>query len=304
MLSDLVHSPLVPDSRRTRIAFVSLESLRAFAFLGGRGDTTIVHFESDAKSKPPYVYKGLSFRLFLERGTSFGDERHAFYHELSMIFALPIHPNVVSPPSFLVTANTPPILDTSSMTGSPTYVCGALYPYLRRESLRQALDGSNAAGERLLPILKARWASQIASALAATQVSRQYHMDLKPNNVLLDYNENAVFIDWEQSGASPFLMAPDEGARRPKLTYRKYTGTARRNHWTWPEWNVFPMRQIECLGALEAAEVYSLGRTLWVAFEQLREVDFVSDGNYFRSTINLLGLTIESKNVSNRPDPA
>lgn len=302
MPSELVHSSLVPDSRPTRTAFVSLESLRFSAVLGGRGGTTMVHLGNDAKSKPTYVYKGLSFRLFLEQGTGFGDERQAFYHELSMIYSLPIHPNVVSPPSFLVTTKSPPILDTSSMTGSSTYICGALYPYLPRESLQQALDEGNAAGERLPPILKAKWASQIASALAATHVSRQYHMDLKPSNILLDNDENAVLIDWEQCGASPFFMAPEadgswdveietlqpdgngisrEGARKPKLMYKKYTGTARRNHWSWPRWNIFPIWQVECPAALEAAEVYSLGRTLWVAFEQVSDVDSVSDRNDF-----------------------
>ena len=302
MPSQLVHSSLVPDSRPTRTAFVPLGSLRFSAVLGGRGGATMVHLGNDAKSNPTYVYKGLSFRLFLEQGTGFGDERRAFYHELSTIYSLPIHPHVLSPPSFLVTAKSPPVLDTSSMTGSSTYVCGALYPYLPRGSLQQALDEGNAAGERLPPILKAKWASQIASALAATHVSRQYHMDVKPSNILLDNDENAVLIDWEQCGAPPFFMAPEadgswdveietlrpdgngisrEGAGKPKLMYKKYTGTARRNHWSWPRWNVFPTWQVECPAALEAAEVYSLGRTLWVAFEQVSDVDSVSDRNDF-----------------------
>ncbi len=34
-------------------------------------------------------------------------------------------------------------------------------------------------------------------------------MDLKPSNILLDNEENAVLIDWEQCGASPFFMAPE-----------------------------------------------------------------------------------------------
>lgn len=301
MPSELVQSSLILDSRPTRTAFVSLESLRFFAVLGGRGNTTIVHLEDGTDSKTTYVYKGLSFRLFLEQGAGFGDERKAFYHELGLIYSLPRHPNVVSPPNFLVTTGIP-ILDTSSPTKRKTYVCGALYLYLRRESLQEALNRSNTTGERLPLILKAKWARQIASALAATHVSCQYHMDLKPSNILLDDDENAILIDWEQSGASPFSIAPEadgswdveierlqpdgngvsqDSAETPKLIYRKHTGAPRENHWKWPRWNIFPIWQIKCPAALRAAEVYSLGRTLWVIFEQLSQVDLVGDGNDF-----------------------
>ena len=255
------------------------------------------------ESKTIYVYKGLSFRLFLEEGTGFRIERQAFYHELGLIYSLPRHPNVVSPPNFLVTTKIP-ILDTSSPTQSRNYVCGALYPYLRRESLQKALNESNTSGKRLPLTLKAKWARQITSALAATHKSSQYHMDLKPSNVLLDDDDNAILIDWEQSGASPFFIAPEadgswdveietfqrdgngisqDQAKRPKLMYRKRTGVPRENHWKWPIRNVFPIWQIECPDALRAAEVYSLGRTLWVIFEQVNLVDLEDDGNDFTS---------------------
>lgn len=126
-----------------------MESLRFSAVLGGRGDTTIVHFEGGTESKPTYVCKGMSFRLFLEQGTGFRTEKQACYHELDLIYSLPRYPNVVSPPIFFVTAKIP-TLDMSSPTKGKTYVCGALYPYLQRESLQEALNESNATGERLL----------------------------------------------------------------------------------------------------------------------------------------------------------
>ena len=156
----------------------------------------------------------------------------------------------------------------------------------------------NTTGERLPPILKANWARQIASALAAAHSSHQYHMDLTSGNVLLDDNENAVLIDPEQSGASPFFIASEadgpwdveierlptddnkvsqDRAKTPKLVYRKYTGAPRENHCIWPVWNVFPIWQIEYPAALRVAEVCNLGRTLWVIFEQVSQV--VQDGN-------------------------
>jgi len=54
MPSELVQSSLTLDSRPT---LVSLESLRFFAVLGGRGDTTIVHLKGGTESKTTYVYK-------------------------------------------------------------------------------------------------------------------------------------------------------------------------------------------------------------------------------------------------------
>ena len=155
-----------------------------------------------------YVYKELSFQLFLKQSISFKTERQAFYHKLSLIYFLPRHPNIVSPPNFLVTM-TIPTLNMSSPIKSKVYVCGALYPYLQRKLLQKALNESNAIEERLLLILKAKWAHQIASTLVIMHIFCQYHMNLKPSNILLDDDENTILIDWEQSGALPFFIASE-----------------------------------------------------------------------------------------------
>ena len=112
-------------------------------------------------------------------------------------------------------------------------------------------------------------------ALAATHAAGQYHMDIKPNNILIDDENNAVIIDWEQMGASPFFLAPEangewdveETVAVAPLRYNKHSGPQRENHWSFSKYNVFPIWQKRCPRALQAARVYSLGRTLWVIFE-------------------------------------
>lgn len=104
-------------------------------------------------------------------------------------------------------------------------------------------------------------------------------MDVKPNNILIDSNDNLVVIDWEQEDAWASSIAPeadgsfdvrqqDDGV----LVYTKCTGPPRQNSNAmggrlWNEWNVFPLWQKECPLALELAEVFSLGRAMWALFE-------------------------------------
>ena len=293
----LVRTSLIPRSQQGRAAFVSLASLRFFNVLGGRGDTTLVRLDNGPHFRRKYVYKGLSYRHFLQFGSCFEDETKIFYHQLSLLYSLPEHPNILFPPSFLVTTKDP-CLGSNSSVSDEDYVCGWLYPYPENQSLQEILDDTTESGKVLSPTLKVKWACQIASALQTTHASHQYHMDLKPSNVLLDDDDNTILIDWEQDGASPFFLAPEAdgswdvettGLERdqdtishgksatPMLAYRKYTGPPRENSSQWPQWNSFLVWQIECPYALRAAEVYSLGRTLWAIFEKVSTDDLVAE---------------------------
>ncbi|KAI9682981.1 MAG: hypothetical protein M1820_010932, partial [Bogoriella megaspora] len=113
-------------------------------------------------------------------------------------------------------------------------------------------------------------------------------MDLKPGNVLVDDQENAIVIDWEQCGASPFFLAPEANGMWDaeysqgengglKLLYKKHFGPME-GQGRLPKRDVFRIWQQNCPRALEAAEVYSLGRTLWAILQQISEE--VSDRNH------------------------
>lgn len=133
-------------------------------------------------------------------------------------------------------------------------------------------------------------------AIAHTHtVMQTFHMDIKPGNFIVDDQENLLLIDWEQSGAPATTLAPEadgtwdvneEGA---KLVYTKYVGPERRNmpegggQETFNVWNVFPVRQSSCPRATELAEVFALGRTVWMLLSQtdddLDEVNHPDDVN-------------------------
>jgi len=132
----------------------------------------------------------------------------------------------------------------------------------------------------------------MAAAIKHTHlVAHSYHMDIKPGNFLIDDDENLILIDWEKSNASPTTLAPEAdgtwdvqeervpststtSAAGPQLKYTKYEGPERRNidqdiggH-SWNIWNVFPLWQAENPKALELAEVFSLGRSMWMLLRQ------------------------------------
>ncbi|KAH8122466.1 putative serine/threonine protein kinase, variant 1 [Trichoderma asperelloides] len=199
----------------------------------GRGGTTTTRFR-DRKERGSYVYKGLSFHLFLEDDAGYKSERHTFYHELGAVFSLPSHQNILLP-------------SYHGVGEEGHVICGALYPFFDRQSLHKVINQSNESHTSLSLVAKAKWAFQLSSAMAIVHLSGQYHMDLKPSNMLLNNDDDVVVIDWEQCGASPFFLAPEGNGL----------------------WDV---EICECPRALEAAEVYSVGRSLWAIFEQSDDV--------------------------------
>ena len=111
-------------------------------------------------------------------------------------------------------------------------------------------------------------------------------MDMKPANFLVDDKRDLILIDWEQSGANLWTLAPEadgswdlKDARTgavavtdSELVYEKYSGPHRENlAYGRPKWNVFPIWRDQCPRALEVAEVFSLGRAMWMLLEQVAE---------------------------------
>ncbi|CCF45945.1 hypothetical protein CH063_14861 [Colletotrichum higginsianum] len=109
------------------------------------------------------------------------------------------------------------------------------------------------------------------------QVAESFHMDLKPGNILVDDENNLRLIDWEQSGFSMFTHPPEitvdqEAEEEPRIIYTPHVGGPRRNQkWGFPDWNVLPEWKTTCPRAAELAEVFSLGRTMWMLLEQVEQ---------------------------------
>lgn len=258
---------------------VDFKSLIRLNQLGGRGCTTLVHTASDPKAL--FVFKGIDFRTFLNDRESghIREEVKIYYRSTELVSNMPRHPNIMAPAQTFVTIR-------KSGDDRPV-VCGSLYPFLPNGTLASHIEKNNKSGERIPLSRKALWCYQMAAAIAHTHfVAHTYHMDIKPGNFLLEADFHLVLIDWEQSDAPVTTAAPEiDGtwdveevpAEDPTTTlrYTKYTGPERRNMPEttpgdngWNVWNVFPVWSEECPKALELAEVFSLGRCMWMLLRQ------------------------------------
>ncbi|KAL8724400.1 MAG: hypothetical protein Q9166_007971 [cf. Caloplaca sp. 2 TL-2023] len=249
--------------------------------LGGRGRTAVVR-----SSDTLYVFKGVEFGSFLEVSpTEFELLRDVCYHEIRTISSLPPHPNIIPPPNTFVTVRK---IDDDRQA----FVCGTLYPFMSHGTLDDQIENAKATGGRLPSIHKATWCFQMASAIAhAHFTAHTFHMDIKPANLVLDADRNLMVVDWEQSGAALYTLAPEADGSwdvkevtyassspgtaelaAPRLVYERYHGPYRENlAWGRPKWNVFPSWRDTCPRALEAAEVYSLGRTMWMLLDEVTQ---------------------------------
>ena len=250
---------------------------------GGRGRTVVVR--SSLSPEALYVFKGVDFGTFLENRVAFLPLRDVCYHEIRTISSLPKHPNIMPPTNTFVTVSK--IGDNQQ-----ALICGTLYPFMEHGTLDDQIQAANANGARLPLINKAVWCFQMASAVAHTHyAAHSFHMDIKPANFLLDSYKDLLLIDWEQSGAALYTLAPEADgswdvkdaeietlhcgvadSAQPNLVYEKYCGPDRENlAWGQPKWNVFPHWRDSYPRALDAAEVFSLGRTMWMLLEQVTQ---------------------------------
>ena len=262
---------------------VDYSHLTQIRHLGGRGRTTLVR--SSPSSKTLCVFKGVDFGTFLESRTDFQHLKDICYHEIQTISSLPEHPNIIAPPNTFVTVR-------KMGNDQQAFICGALYPFMERGTLDDQIQTSKATGARLPLINKATWCFQMASAIAHTHfTAHTFHMDIKTANMVLNSRNDLILIDWEQSGAALYTLAPEADGSwdiketktsplsqggadlaEPKLVYEKYCGPDRENlAWGEPKWNVFPHWRDVYPQALAAAEVFSLGRTMWMLLEQVTQ---------------------------------
>ncbi|KAK5991485.1 hypothetical protein PT974_09768 [Cladobotryum mycophilum] len=225
-----------------------------------------------------FVYKGVSFYQFLVGGPEhFVHDVEACYREIRMInHIISPHPNVMPPAKYLVYADS-----GQGGDGSEHRICGSLYVYCEKGSLADVLNKTTVERIRLPLSLKARWCFQLCSAMAHVHFKAgSYHQDLKPPNIIVDDDQNLLIADWEQSGANPFILAPeaegeydvelgDDVNGRTQLVYTRYEGPTRTHHAFCGTINVFPEWHQSCPRATEIAEVYSLGRTMWILLEQV-----------------------------------
>ncbi|KAK4203555.1 hypothetical protein QBC40DRAFT_274512 [Triangularia verruculosa] len=291
---------------KTTYTIVDFTNLARFEQLGGKGCATGVR-PRDEPHKGLFVFKGMDFRTFLahtdDEDGGDGTIRYlirCWQHADKLLLRIPPHPNIMPPPTTFVTirfGNNPPVVCGSLQ---PFYPGGDVSERLReskRKGERLPLD-----------LKAHWCANMAAAIAHVHRIAHTYHMDIKPGNFIIDRNSDLVLCDWEQSDAPPTTLAPeadgtwdvavvggdggeaggensedskkdnpapsDQAVSRPRLVYTKYQGLPRRNaeeevgDASWHKWNVFPIWNAECPLALELAEVFSLGRSMWMLLRQ------------------------------------
>ena len=266
----------------TPLPLVDFASLTRYEQLGGRGCATLVRLSTGEY----YVFKGIDFRTALQYSDSGGnrlirDEIRVWRQEHNTLQQLPPHKNILPPPLMLATIQSP---DRSLLP----VVCGALFPYHPAGSAASRILESNKKGLRISLRVKAHWCADMAAAVFHThRTAKTYHKDIKPGNFIVDEDDNLMLCDWEQYDASPKTLAPEADGTwevtedppapqdtRPRLKYTKYDGPPRRNaddileETPWHVWDVFPSWKADHPWALELAEVFSLGRSMWMLLRQ------------------------------------
>jgi hypothetical protein len=135
----------------------------------------------DAKDKTPYVLKAVNRPLYQPHDTE------VIRTELRNLEYFRGELNIVQLAG--VAAFTNPYA-TSTATEQPLVLFGILLVFYPGGSLQSLFDEN-----RVSEYPWERWTTQIATAINCMHAAGKAHMDIKPSNVVIDGNENAVLID-------------------------------------------------------------------------------------------------------------
>ncbi|KAJ4325913.1 hypothetical protein N0V84_003299 [Fusarium piperis] len=295
LLRRIQRSDLVPASSSAPTTDISQIHLLEPTGGGGHSRRALIHRGSGISTS--FIFKGIDFATYLQLrdddNKSVRAMVKAWRRSSKLIVDMAPHPSIQPPPEMLVTVR--------DLNGEEVLM-GHLSTLLSTGNLAAVIERINRLEVSISLQEKATWCRQMALAVAhAHHVLHTFHMNVKPESFLVDVGLNLLLADWEQSGASATTLAPEADGTwdvkeettdgGTKLVYTKYTGPPRRNMpqgsgpATSPAWNVFPKWQANFPRATELAEVFSLGRTMWMLLTQtVGEFDDVKHPDDIRVT--------------------
>jgi serine/threonine protein kinase len=286
VLMDDLEGQIWLESKKDIVEYTSLNFLE---YIGSRSCLAKVQLKTAIDHTPFQVFQGLNFCLFLtefDGKDGFKESARTWHRTNNFLATLPPHPNIMPPPPTLVVIN----------DGNSTLpiVCGSLSTFFLKGNLDERLEAAYKPETKIPLNIKKSWCVQMVAAVKhAHYVGRTYHIDIKPSNVLINDEDALVLIDWEQTCGTPLTTAPEADGRwevheeqhscGTTLKYTKYQGPERNNTSFdgWFSFNVFPLWNVTYPKAVEKAEVFSLGRMMWIILRQpnmdWEEVDHPND---------------------------
>ncbi|RSL62933.1 hypothetical protein CEP54_005496 [Fusarium duplospermum] len=277
LLRHIQKSDLVP--RTSRSTTMDVTKITLLEPMGGRGCAKRANVYG-LWNQEYFFFKGVDFATYLQHHDDENELIRAvvetWRRSSKLIANMPPHPNIQPPAEILVS------IDDSK---GEKVLMGHLSTFLDLRDLASLIEKQNLAGKQISLREKVKWCHQMSLVVAHTHRSlHTFHMDIQPGNFLVDSERNLVLIDWEQSGTSTTTLAPEADGtwdvneepttKDTRLVYTKYTGPPRRNMpkdggtATFQAWNVFPEWQATLHRATELAEVFALGRTMWMVLTQ------------------------------------
>ncbi|KAL5332150.1 putative serine-threonine protein kinase [Aspergillus crustosus] len=121
-----------------------------------------------------------------------GDAEHVI-DEIEALSHFRGHPNIAQLVGLVVSAN--PHRTNPSVDMLPV-ITGFLVEYYSGGSLEQGIETNKVLDDALL----VQWALQIGEALQSLHLSSRIHLDMKPSNIVLDSQKNAILIDISGTG--------------------------------------------------------------------------------------------------------
>ncbi|KAF2107817.1 kinase-like domain-containing protein [Lophiotrema nucula] len=153
-------------------------------------------------------------------------------------------------------------------------VCGFLLPYYRNGNVDVYARKLRSFG-RLTNDLLLRWFRQLVEALQYLSKHDIWHGDIKPDNVLVDENENVALTDFTQAFATCATASPEVRFKTRGRSDSKFSLDEDAESTT-PEENVTEVMGVPTSWSHERimrSEVYSLGRTMYLICEGMSMID-------------------------------
>ncbi|KAF8242079.1 hypothetical protein K440DRAFT_640191 [Wilcoxina mikolae CBS 423.85] len=193
-------------------------------------------------------------RFFIAKGTLEPEDIESVFEEVKILQALPRHPSIIPPPSALITID--------------KCMCGYLLEYYPLGNIRDYCLRKRTNGQ-LPPLgLLRKWAVQLASVLHhLLYIANFIYNDIKPDNFVIDSEENLILIDFSIDGSTAWTCPPEvfHGyalASGETADSFRYVPPAEKNTSQRPKFDGVPRGWPK--EAKDKALVFGVGRSLWM----------------------------------------